>query len=41
VVVPGPPSKATIWRVLTEVDAASVDAAVSLSRFLCKSEVTY
>lgn len=28
VVVPGPPSKATIWRVLTEVDAASVDAAV-------------
>lgn len=26
--VPGPPSKATIWRVLTEVDAASVDAAV-------------
>jgi predicted transposase YbfD/YdcC len=28
VVVPLPPSKATIWRVLTEVDAASVDAAV-------------
>jgi predicted transposase YbfD/YdcC len=28
VAVPAPPSKATIWRVLTEVDAASVDAAV-------------
>jgi len=27
-VVPVPPSKATIWRVLTKVDAASVDAAV-------------
>lgn len=26
--VPAPPSKATIWRVLTEVDPASVDAAV-------------
>jgi predicted transposase YbfD/YdcC len=26
--VPGPPSKATIWRVLTNVDAASVDTAV-------------
>jgi predicted transposase YbfD/YdcC len=26
--IPAPPSKATIWRVLTEVDAASVDAAV-------------
>jgi predicted transposase YbfD/YdcC len=28
VAVPAPPSKATIWRVLTEVDAASVDAAI-------------
>jgi predicted transposase YbfD/YdcC len=26
--VPAPPSKATIWRVLTEVDAASVDAVI-------------
>jgi predicted transposase YbfD/YdcC len=26
--VPVPPSKATIWRVLTEVDAASVDAVI-------------
>jgi predicted transposase YbfD/YdcC len=26
--VPVPPSKATIWRVLTEVDAAAVDAAI-------------
>jgi predicted transposase YbfD/YdcC len=28
VAVPAPPSKATIWRVLTKVDAASVDTAV-------------
>lgn len=28
VAVPAPPSKATIWRVLTEVDAASVDAVI-------------
>lgn len=26
--VPVPPSKATIWRVLTEIDAAAVDAAI-------------
>jgi predicted transposase YbfD/YdcC len=26
--VPAPPSKATIWRVLTDIDAASVDAAI-------------
>lgn len=28
IALPAPPSKATIWRVLTEVDAASVDAVI-------------
>jgi hypothetical protein len=33
----GPPSKATIWRVVTGADTAALDAAAEAARWACRS----